>query len=100
MNNGVQFGTKPEISMNAYSVFYSHMMDTTSNHPALLLQDAAQAEAFEGAKEIASYMPQSNDIFTKKVNANLMVIVSGVHSPQGKFQTEISVIQFELIYSV
>lgn len=86
-DNVKQMETKPEVSMNAFSMFYSHMMDSASNHPALLLQDAAQKEAIQGAQKIAPFLPQSNDIFTKKVNANLMVIISGVQSPQDILST-------------
>lgn len=78
-----QLETKPEVSLNAFSMFYSHMLDTTHSHPALRLQNVAQKEAIEGVQKITPFLPQSNDIFTKQVNANMMVIVSGVQSPQG-----------------
>ena len=58
-------------------------MDATANHPAVLLQNAAGRQAFKGAEEISSLVPESKDIFTRKVNANLMVIISGVQSAQG-----------------
>jgi hypothetical protein len=73
--------TKPEVSMNAFSMFYSHMMDTSASHPAFHLQQ----DANEALNQVASFLPQSNDMFTRKVNNNLMIIISGVQSPQGKY---------------
>lgn len=70
-----QVENTPEVSMNAFAMFYSHMMDTSASHPAFMLQDE---------QEIGAFLPVSNDLFTKKINANLMVIISGVNSPQGK----------------
>lgn len=61
--------------MNAFSMFYSDLMDTSASHPALMLQDEQQ---------MGAYLPTlNNDLFQKKVKANMMVIISGVNSPQG-----------------
>lgn len=60
--------------MNAFSMFYSDLMDTSASHPALMLQDE---------QEIGAFLPTSNNLFKKKINANMMVIISGVSTPQG-----------------
>ncbi|KAI7895999.1 uncharacterized protein EV154DRAFT_535819 [Mucor mucedo] len=55
-------------------MFYSDLMDTSASHPALMLQDE---------QDIGSHLPTfDNDLFKKKINANMMVIISGVNSPQ------------------
>ncbi|KAI8077010.1 hypothetical protein BDF21DRAFT_421828 [Thamnidium elegans] len=68
-----QVENTPQVSMDAFSMYYSHMMDNSADHPAFKLQDGQQMNSF---------LPTSNDLFTKKVNANLMVVVSGVQAPQ------------------
>lgn len=69
--------------MNAFSMFYSHMMDTSSRHP-LLFQSPNSNDMQQEQEALVDFLPKSSDIFTKKIHANLMVLISGVSSPQGK----------------
>ncbi|KAI7898338.1 uncharacterized protein BX663DRAFT_525484 [Cokeromyces recurvatus] len=72
---------QPEVSLNAFSMFYSHVMDSSSSQPAYLrLQDkTAQMEEID---TISTFFPQSNNVFEKKVNGNLVIIISGVKAPE------------------
>lgn len=80
-NEAVSVENQPEVSLDAFSMFYSHMMDNTAKHPALRLQTGAIQEA----QDLIGFLPQSDDLFQKKLNANLVVVVSGVSTPQGTF---------------
>ncbi|KAI9280430.1 hypothetical protein BY458DRAFT_500670 [Sporodiniella umbellata] len=60
--------TIPEtVSFDAFSMFYSHMMDASQN--SVVVQGD-------------HWLPQSRNLFEKKVDANLVVLVSSVQSPQ------------------
>lgn len=69
--------------MNTFSMFYSHLMDTSSRHP-LLFQSPNSNDMQQEQEALIDFLPKSSDIFTKKIHANLMVLISGVSSPQGK----------------
>ncbi|KAI8977153.1 hypothetical protein BDF20DRAFT_873290 [Mycotypha africana] len=73
--------------MNAFSMFYSHIMDSTIKHPALRLQDKSQMEAMEGFEELKPFIPTTNSPFEKKVDASLVVLIKGVNSPEELFAT-------------
>lgn len=66
--------------MNSFSMFYSHMMDTASDHPVLRLQNDNNINTLKDVQEIASLLPKSSNLFEKKVDGNMVVIVSGVKS--------------------
>ncbi|KAI9480611.1 MAG: hypothetical protein EXX96DRAFT_563498 [Benjaminiella poitrasii] len=73
--------SQPEISLNAFSMFYSHIMDSSSSRPAFLRLQDSNAQMGE-VETISPLFPQSNDLFEKKVDGNLVVIISGVNAPE------------------
>lgn len=79
MSNRVhELEIKPEVALNAFSMFYAHMMDNTAKHPAFQIQDTNQLQ------EISPILSNSDSLFEKKTDANLMVVIAGVEQPQGK----------------
>lgn len=64
--------TPEQISFDTFSMFYSHMMDT-NQRTSVVVQ-----------KEESSWLPKSNNLFENKLDANLVVLVSSVQTPQGK----------------
>ncbi|CEP12128.1 hypothetical protein [Parasitella parasitica] len=79
-NNEKTLSSTPEISLNAFSMFYSHMMDTASEHPALRLQNENSINSLKDTQDIASLLPKASNLFEKKVDGSMIVIVSGVES--------------------
>lgn len=61
-----------QISFDTFSMYYSHIMDASSSQRAVIVQD----------NEWLSFDSNSG-LFEKKLDANLVVLVSSVHSPQG-----------------
>lgn len=61
-----------QISFDTFSMYYSHIMDASSSQRAVVVQD----------NEWLSFDSNSG-LFEKKLDANLVVLVSSVHSPQG-----------------
>ena len=58
-------------------MFYSHMMDTSSEHPAFRMQNEDNVDSFKEVQELASLLPASSSLFEKKVEGSMVVIVSG-----------------------
>lgn len=58
-------------------MFYSHMMDTSSEHPALRMQNENNMDSLKNVQELVSLLPQSSNLFEKKVDGSMVVIVSG-----------------------
>lgn len=58
-------------------MFYSHMMDSSSHHPVLKLQNN------DAIEDMITLLPPSNNLFEKKLDANLVVIVAGVQDAEG-----------------
>ncbi|KAG1473509.1 hypothetical protein G6F56_000911 [Rhizopus delemar] len=65
--------TPEQVSFDTFSMFYSHMMDTSQS--AMVVQDN-------------NWLPQSKNLFEKKVDANLVVLLSSVQSPQDILPTK------------
>lgn len=63
--------------MKSFSMFYSHMMDISSESPALRLQNENSVNSFKDVQELASLLPASSSLFEKKVDGSMVVIVSG-----------------------
>ncbi|KAK4517756.1 uncharacterized protein ATC70_001100 [Mucor velutinosus] len=76
-NENTLSSTAPEVSMNSFSMFYSHMMDTSSKHTALRMQNENNVDSFKDVQELASLLPASSSLFEKKVDGSMIVIVSG-----------------------
>ncbi|KAG1152725.1 hypothetical protein G6F37_003936 [Rhizopus arrhizus] len=72
-----EVSTTPEqISFDTFSMFYSHMMDT-NQRTSVVVQ-----------KEESSWLPKSNNLFENKLDANLVVLVSSVQTPQDILPTK------------
>ncbi|KAI8377172.1 hypothetical protein EDC96DRAFT_494747 [Choanephora cucurbitarum] len=72
---------QPEVSLDDFSLFYSDMMDNThTDHSALRLQDSS--------RNMNAFLPQTDDLFEKKLEGNLVVVVSGVQAPEAIFSTQ------------
>ncbi|KAF1798243.1 hypothetical protein V8B55DRAFT_1552654 [Mucor lusitanicus] len=76
-NENTLGSTAPEVSMKSFSMFYSHMMDISSESPALRLQNENSVNSFKDVQELASLLPASSSLFEKKVDGSMVVIVSG-----------------------
>lgn len=61
-------------------MFYSHMMDTASDQPVLRLQNENNMDTLKDVQEITSLLPTTSNLFEKKVDANMVIIISGVNS--------------------
>ncbi|KAG1195831.1 hypothetical protein G6F70_007929 [Rhizopus microsporus] len=66
-----------QISFDTFSMYYSHIMDASSSQRAVVVQD----------NEWLSFDSNSG-LFEKKLDANLVVLVSSVHSPQALLPTK------------
>lgn len=53
------------------------MMDTSSEHPALRMQNENNMDSLKNVQELVSLLPQSSNLFEKKVDGSMVVIVSG-----------------------
>jgi hypothetical protein len=75
-NNEKPIETK-QVSMDGFSLFYSHLMNGQSG---LHLQQAAQADA---QTIMSNFELNNKDLFQRNVEANMMVLVAGVNEPEG-----------------
>ncbi|KAI8384105.1 hypothetical protein BD560DRAFT_384995 [Blakeslea trispora] len=70
-----------EVSLDDFSLFYSDLMDNThTDHSALRLQDSSRS--------MNAFLPQTEDLFEKKLDGNLVVVVSGAQVPEAIFTTQ------------
>jgi hypothetical protein len=79
-NNEKPIETK-QVSMDGFSLFYSHLMNGQSG---LHLQQAAQADA---QTIMSNFELNNKDLFQRNVEANMMVLVAGVNEPEGMDST-------------
>ncbi|KAI8885031.1 hypothetical protein K501DRAFT_246630 [Backusella circina FSU 941] len=82
-NNEKPIETK-QVSMDGFSLFYSHLMNGQSG---LHLQQGAQADA---QTIMSSFELMNKDLFQRNIDANMMVIVAGVNEPEAILKQEAS----------
>ncbi|KAI8996868.1 hypothetical protein BDB01DRAFT_768781 [Pilobolus umbonatus] len=64
----------PEVSLNGFNSFYSHLMDTSSQQPALFIQESVD----QNDQDVLTPWISSSDIFQRKVDSSLMLVLSSV----------------------
>ncbi|KAI8882109.1 hypothetical protein K501DRAFT_286063 [Backusella circina FSU 941] len=80
-----QINTAAEVSLDTFNLVYSHLLETSQQQPSLKLQDNAQ---FHNLYSLWSN--PTRDLFERKLNSHLMIVINGVASPQDIFNKEAS----------
>ncbi|KAI9311379.1 hypothetical protein BX666DRAFT_1997840 [Dichotomocladium elegans] len=78
---------KSTVPLDAFSMILSHMTDTTGCHPIEHMEEAYKQETIAGAKAVWSnrgawWSHEQDDVFEKKLDNGLFIVVSGVNSPE------------------
>lgn len=79
---------KPTIPLDAFSMVLSHMTDTADCHPIHHMQQAYKQETIAGAKAVwnnraAWWSHAQDDVFERKLDNGLFLVVSGVDASEG-----------------
>ncbi|CDS12498.1 hypothetical protein LRAMOSA04692 [Lichtheimia ramosa] len=84
---------KPTIGLDAFSMVLSHMTDTADCHPIQHMQQAYKQETIAGAKAVwnnraAWWSHAQDDVFERKLDNGLFLVVSGMDASEDTFSME------------
>lgn len=71
----------PTIPVDAFSLLMSQMTDTEQDHPVMHWQKTYREQTVRSARAV--WTTKNDNIFDRKLESSLLVIVPGVEEPQG-----------------